>query len=402
MQTTENTTYINREISWLSFNERVLQEAADINVPLIDRIRFLGIFSNNLDEFFRVRVSSVRRMKGMGKKAKNQLQAKPKELLNQINTRVKELQEKFGEIYAEIRTALEDENIYIIDEKELNPTQAKEVVKYYKQNVRPQLTPIILDYIEKIPTLGESSIHLAIEMINHNDKLMRALVEIPDSINRFFVLPEEEGKNFIILLDDIIRYNLGDIFKNFDFKKANAYTIKVTLDAELDIDNDISKSLIEKISKSIESRKKGDPIRFIYDAKMNEDLLNYLLKKMDLTLNESNIGGARYHNFKDFMAFPTLNKKHLSYTPIKELKSMPFDNANSIFSALKKQDVLLHYPYHRFSYVTDFLREAAMSPHVTTIKMTLYRVANNSIVAKALINAAKNGKKVIAVVEVRA
>lgn len=396
--------YINREISWLSFNERVLQEAEDKNVPLIERLRFLGIFSNNLDEFFRVRVATVRRLKVVGKEAKSELYAKPKQLLKEIAIIVKKLQKKFEKIYAEVIKELEKENIFVLNEQQLSPEQRKYVVQFFQEEVRPKLVPIMLSFIKNFPRLKEQAIYLAVNITLKDKEVenLYSLIEIPETISRFVEIPSDDGKNYVIILDDIIRLKLDAIFHQFDYEKIEAYTIKVTRDAELDFDNDISKSLIEKIEKSVEARKKGDPVRFVYDEGINAELFNFLTHKINMKDEDNKIAGGRYHNFRDFISFPTLGKKHLTYPPIKTLAHPFFKKNKLIIDAIEKQDVLLHYPYQRFSYVIDFLREAAIDPYVTTIKMTLYRVAQNSMVANSLINAAKNGKKVVAVVELQA
>lgn len=396
--------YINREISWLSFNERVLQEAEDKNVPLIERLRFLGIFSNNLDEFFRVRVATVRRLKVVGKEAKTELYEKPKKLLKEIALIVKKLQKKFEKIYVEVIKELEKENIFVLNETQLLPEQRKYVVQFFHEEVRPKLVPIMLSFIKNFPRLKEQAIYLAVNITLKDKEAenLYSLIEIPETINRFIEIPSEDGKNYLIILDDIIRLKLDAVFHQFDYEKIEAYTIKVTRDAELDFDNDISKSLIEKIEKSVEARKKGDPVRFVYDEGINEELFNFLTQKINMKDEDNKIAGGRYHNFRDFISFPTLGKKNLTYPPLKTLAHPFFKKNKLIIDAIEKQDVLLHYPYQRFSYVIDFLREAAIDPYVTTIKMTLYRVAQNSMVANSLINAAKNGKKVVAVVELQA
>lgn len=401
----ERSKYINREISWLSFNERVLQEAADKKVPLIERIKFLGIFSNNMDEFFRVRVATIRRLKGLGREAKVELTySKPKLLLKEIAVSVRRLQRKFEIIYKNLLKEFEKENIFIVNETQLTDDQKTFVVKYFNENVRPKLVPIMLNYIKNFPRLKEQAIHLAVNITpkKATDENLYALIEIPDTIERFVVIPSTDEKQFIILLDDVIRLKLDAIFHQFEFDKIEAFTIKLTRDAELDFDNDVSKSLIEKIEKSVEARKKGDPVRFVYDSSISPNLFKFLIAKMQMQDDENKIAGGRYHNFKDFIGFPTLGKSHLTYEPIKTLAPPAFKQNKLIFDTLEKQDVMLHYPYQRFSYLIDFLREAAIDPYVTTIKMTLYRVAKYSMVANSLINAAKNGKRVVAVVELQA
>jgi len=395
--------YINREISWLSFNDRVLQEAADDNVPLIERLRFLGIYSNNMDEFFKVRVATVRRMVGVGKSATNELNIKPKQLLKEIANKVNVQNKKFEAIYDKILANLEKENIFIINEKQLSKTQGKFVNQYFYDELRPKLVPIMLNFIKEFPRLKEQAIYISVTMdLKDNKEKLYSLIEIPSNTNRFVVLPEENGKKYIILVDDVIRYNLKKIYQQFPVQNFHPYCIKITRDAELDLDIDISKSLIEKIQKSVEQRKRGKPVRFVYDENINKDMLSFLVNKLQMNETENKIAGGRYHNFKDFIDFPDFGIKKLVYKKQKPIHYPKFDKARTIFEVLDKEDVLLHYPYQQFSYLIDFIREAAIDPTVTTIKMTLYRVAKYSVVANSLINAAKNGKKVIAVVELQA
>jgi polyphosphate kinase len=395
--------YINREISWLSFNDRVLQEAADPSVPLIERLRFLGIYSNNMDEFYKVRVATIRRMVGVGKSATNALYIKPKQLLKEIAVIAKKQNKNFASIYQNILDELEKENIFMVNEKQLNAGHAKFVNKYFKEKLRPILVPIMLNFIKSFPRLKEQAIYLAVSMKMPNEGTpWYSLIEIPSSTDRFAELPMIDNRRYLILVDDIIRYNLSKIYQQFDLESIEAFCIKLTRDAELDIDIDISKSLIEKISQSVEARKKGAPVRFVYDQEITPNLLEFLIHKLHMQNNENKIPGGRYHNFKNFISFPDFGLKHLINPKSANISHPLLDEAKTFFEVLDQQDVLLHYPYQNFSYLIDFIREAAIDPHVTTIKMTLYRVANYSMVANSLINAAKNGKKVVAVVELQA
>lgn len=395
--------FINREISWLAFNDRVLQEAADAKVPLLERLRFLGIYSNNMDEFYKVRVATIRRMQGVGKQAKQEIKFKPKALLKEIAERVKKQNIKFDEIYEKIEQELETEKIFIINEKELNKEQKSYVKHYFYNELRPKLVPIMLHYIKNFPRLKEQAIYLAVNMQQaENKEAIYSLIEIPTTTPRFVVLPKEEDKNYVILVDDIIRAFVHTIYQQFEYESIAAHCIKITRDAELDLDIDISKSLIEKIEQSVEARKRGEPVRFVFDKEIDKDYLAFLLGKLQLTETENIIAGKRYHNFKDFMGFPNFGREDLNYPKVSPLNFPKFNKAKTIFDVIDKEDILLHYPYQKFSYLIDFIREAAIDPHVTTIKMTLYRVANNSMVVNSLINAAKNGKNVIVVVEVQA
>ncbi|MFN8276820.1 MAG: polyphosphate kinase 1 [Chitinophagales bacterium] len=397
--------FINREISWLSFNTRVLQEAADPSVPLLERLRFLGIFSSNLDEFFRVRVATLKRVMQLGSKAKQSLHVKPQKLLDEIQQEVIALNRQFDKIYEDIRKALAREQVVFVDETQLTVQQGAFVRRYFEEQVRPALVPIMLNQVQAFPELKDRAIYLAIKLsVNRQPKSTQyALVEIPThQLPRFVLLPRTGAKQQIILVDDIIRYNLPDLFSIFDFNRIEAFTIKMTRDAELDIDTDLSQSLLEKISKSVKNRQKGDPVRFVYDQKIPADLLQFLKNKMGLRKYDNLIPGGRYHNFKDFMKIPDLGRPQLFYKPIEPLVHPAFRKQRSMFSAIRERDILLHYPYHSFNQFIELLREAAIDPQVKTIKMTLYRAARNSKVLNALINAARNGKQVTAVVELQA
>ena len=293
--------YINREISWLSFNERVLQESFDTNVPLLERLRFLGIFSNNLDEFFRVRVGSLNRTIGLGDK----LGLQPKKTLKEIYERLHLQQEKFTEAYRTIKDELALNGIIFKDENTINIEQEEFLLKNFRVDIQQFITPIILEERKKFPILKDKSIYLAVKMSDIDHKKVKfALVEVPtEFVPRFIVLPKEKGNNCVIMLDDVIRKFLNNIFYIFKYEYIEAYTIKITRDAELDIDNDVSRSVIEKVSSSLKQRKKGKPVRFICDKNIPDDLLNYIVRRNDIA--KSNIiRSGRYHNFKDFIKFP--------------------------------------------------------------------------------------------------
>jgi polyphosphate kinase len=397
---------INREISWLSFNERVLQEAMDKSNPIIERLRFLGIFSNNLDEFFRVRVASVKRMIKHGKGLKQLLNDNPSDILEQINAIVLEHQEKFEQVFEEVKNELAQQDVYFINEKELSEKQGKFVRKFFKENVRQALVPLILDSKRPFPEVKGKSIYLAIKLYNDllDTDVMYALIEIPTKdVGRFILLPSDDNKKYIILLDDVIRFCLDDVFDIFNFKHFDAYTIKFTRDAELDIDDDdITESIVERLEKSLKNRKKGEPVRFIYDAKMPYDLLNFIITKNDITKEDTIIPGGRYHNFKDFMQFPDIGLPNSTFKPLKPLEHAFIESKRNIFEAVFEKDILLAYPFQRFDYIIELLSEAAMHPKVSSIKINIYRLANRSKIVNALINAAKNGKKVTAVIELQA
>lgn len=401
----KNIKFINREISWLSFNERVLQEAADPTVPIIERLRFLGIFSNNLDEFFRVRVATLKRLVLVGKKAKAGVHYKPKKTLEEVQKKVLSQSKLFEKIYNEVQSELRKDKIFIINENQLTREQKLFVKDYFNEHVRPALVPIMINQVKSFPYLKDKTIYLAIKLSVINKPLQKqfSLIEIPTNVvDRFIILPSHNQNEYIILLDDIIRFNLPEVFSFFPFNKIEAYTIKLTRDAELDIDNDISQSFIDKISKSVKARQKGNPVRFVYDAAIPKDLLDFIKLKMKLRDLGNLIPGGRYHNFKDFMKFPAIGAKSLMYAKLKPLQHKQLRGNQSYFDVLKKNDVMLHYPYQSFSHFIDLLREAAIDPNVKTIKITLYRLAKKSMVINALSNAAQNGKQVVAVLELQA
>jgi polyphosphate kinase len=401
---TKTLKFINREISWLSFNDRVLQEAEDKTVPILDRLKFLGIFSNNLDEFFRVRVATLKRVMEFSKKAKTTFHIKPQKLLDEIQKIVIHQNLQFEKIYKQIQQELHSQNIFIIDEKKLTAAQSKFVKAYFSEYVRPALVPIMLNQVKHFPYLKDKSIYLAVKLfVTGKPKLTQyALIEIPTEVGRFVILPSVNSNQYVILLDDIIRHNLPDVFSMFHFDKIEAYTVKLTRDAELDIDNDISQSILDKISRGVKNRQKGDPVRFVYDQQMPPDLLAIFTNRMKLRKYDNLIPGGRYHNFKDFMSFPLLGTKDLHYEDVKPLPHPALVKDKSIFDTISHRDVMLHYPYHSFSHFIDLLREAAIDPTVKSIKITLYRAAKKSKVINALINAARNGKEVTAVVELQA
>jgi len=401
--------YINREISWLQFNKRVLQETADKKVPLIERLRFLGIFSNNLDEFFKVRYATVKRIVEAGKTGKSVLGGEiAKDLLEQITNIVIKQQTESLKILGEIEKELESEDIYIINEKEITPKQAEFIKTYFANQVSPVLMTIILNDLREFPVLKDTAAYLAIKMVLKpetdlkNSENRYALIEIPKGIDRFVVLPKEDGKDYIIILDDLIRYCLGSIFNMFEYKSISAHMIKITRDAELDMDNDLSKSFIEKISSSVEHRKTSDPVRFVYDKSIAKDTLNFLKEKMNIEDTDSVIPGGRYHNRRDYMGFPSLGRQDLLYDKITPLPVKGLSMEGSLFEPIATKDFLQYTPYHTFSYIIKFLREAALDPKVKTIKITVYRLANNSQVAASLINAVKNGKQVTVQIELQA
>lgn len=395
---------INRELSWLAFNDRVLQEAEDSSVPLIERLKFLGIYSNNRDEFFRVRVATLKRVVKHQRKA-DLMGQNPQRLLDKIQKIVIEQQNTFERAYQVIIKELDKNNISIINEKQLNPKQRIFVTEFFREKVMLSLFPIMLDRVAPFPYMKDRSGYLIIKL-GMNDKAKKskyALLEIPtDSLSRFVVLQKEKDKNYIMLLDDVIRFNLDHVFSNFEHDYIEAFNIKLTRDAEIDIDNDLSKSFVEKISKGLKERKKGQPVRLVYDETISPDLLDFIMRKIKFKKDDHPIPGGRYHNFKDFISFPNVGRPELIYKKIVPLKHPDLKDQPTLFKIIKKKDILITYPYQSFDHLIDLLREASIDPKVKSIKITLYRVSKNSNIVKALINALKNGKQVTAVVELQA
>lgn len=395
---------IPRDISWLSFNARVLQEAADPTVPLRKRIRFLGIHSNNMDEFFRVRVATLKRMVELGaKKANMHLEENPGHILDEIQSIVLDQQNEFNRIWEGILKEMQSQNVFIIDEKKLNKQQQQFVKTFFEEEVRSNIIPLMIESLPKFPYLREKSIYLGVVMRKedtaYNQKY--ALIEIPSrTLGRFVKLPAPDGQQHIILLEDVIRFNLPFIFSYFNYTRFESYIFKVTKDAELDIDNDITTSFVQKIEKGIKNRRIGKPTRFVFDKEMDSGLLEYLMKKLNLSRRDNIIPGGRIHNFRHFMDFPDVFAQ-------KSVRRQPFThpalvNTSRVTDIILEQDVLLHFPYHSFNSVIDLLREAAMDPEVVSIKITAYRLASNSKVINALINAVRNNKSVTVMLELRA
>jgi len=401
--------YIDREKSWLTFNARVLQEAADSSVPLLDRLRFLGIFSNNLDEFFRVRYAAIRRLKFESTDAEKLLGGiSPDKLLKEITEIVIQQQSESLRILSEIERKLEEQNIFIINEKEITHEQENFIREFFIQKVSPAVVTIMLNDLNEFPLLKDTSGYLAVKLVmnsydeDEKDEIRYAVVEIPNTINRLVLLPSNSEKQHIILLDDVIRYNLNYLFNIFDYQSIAAHMIKITRDAELEFDSDLSKSLIEKISDSVKERRIGETVRFVYDQAIEKDTLAFFLERMKIDSSDSIIPGGRYHNRRDYMNFPNLGRYDLLYKQNAPLPIPGLSLEGSILEKIKQQDHLLHAPYQSFSYIIKFLREAALDPKVVTIKITLYRLAKNSQIVSSLINAAKNGKKVTVQIELQA
>tara|TARA_R110002073_G_scaffold2998_14_gene20087 strand:+ start:4905 stop:7049 length:2145 start_codon:yes stop_codon:yes gene_type:complete len=394
--------FMPRELSWLSFNARVLQEAADTTVPVIERLRYLGIFSNNSDEFFRVRVAEVRRLISVSS-GENKQQSK--DLLLAIQLRVVELQKEFDRIYREIVRALAAQKIYLINEEQLDDRQAAFVQSYFNTTVLPELEPILLRDGQAIPALNDESIYLAVD-IQSEGTTYSAVVGVPtDRLARFVEIPRKKGRGgtVFIVLDNIMRLCLPQIFRGvFPIDSAQAYCFKFSRDAELAIDTGITQSLIDKMAVSLKQRRKADTVRMVYDADMPQRLLDYLCNRFGYGKYDSLIAGGRYHNSKDFMDFPNVGPRYLEFKPLPPIRIKRLDLQPCIFDSIREKDIFLYYPYHPFDYAIDLLKTAALDPQVSKIKICLYRVARDSRVIDALVNAVQNGKQVLAVVELAA
>ena len=394
--------FMARELSWLSFNARVLQEARDETVPIIQRLRYLGIFSNNLDEFFRVRVAEVRRLISLASSSNKQ---QSKDLLAAIQKRLGELQNEFDKAYRAVLKGLAAKRIYMIREDQLDPGQAQFVQDYFTHTVLPELEPILLQESVSIPTLTDESIYLAVD-IKSGNSYHYAVVEVPtDRLDRFVEIPRRKGRGgkVFIVLENIIRACLPQVFRAvIQIDEASAYCFKFSRDAELEIDAGISQSLIDKMASSLKQRRKADAVRFVYDGTMPERLLDYLGARFGFGKYDSLVAGGRYHNSKDFISFPNVGPKYLEFKALPTIRIPRLDSGASIFDAIKERDVFLYYPYHPFDYVTDLLKTAALDPWVSSIKICLYRVASHSQVIDSLLNAVLNGKRVTAVVELAA
>ncbi len=381
-----------------------MQEAENKDVPLIERFKFLGIYSNNLDEYFRVRVATLKRLSLFGARSKEILGYSPKTTLKKVYDIVLSQNTWFEKIYSSLLQELKKHGIYVINEKELNPAQTDFVLEYFHNELRTRLMPFMIEKDSKFPDLTDDGIYLGIYLIKKDTKKKRfAILEVPtDILPRFIVLPGKKDEKYVIFLEDIIRFGLNEIFFIFDFDEISAYTIKLTKDAELEIADDISESYIDKLIKSLQQRRKGSPVRFIYDRKMPQELLNIITRKLKFGPDDVVIPGDRYHNFKDFMNFPYLESKKLYNAPLPPVPHRDILPGKSILSAVKKKDIMLFFPYHPFDHFIDLLREASIDPYVTSIQITLYRLARNSSVINALLNAVRNGKTVTTVVELQA
>jgi polyphosphate kinase len=401
----------NRELSWLAFNHRVLQEAGDAKVPLYERIKFLAIFSSNLDEFYRVRVASLRYLLELKRKNLDKLDFDPVKLLKEIHKKVNKQQEELGSIFRnQILKELEKEDIFLLNENKLNNDQIKFAEKYFQNEIMPYIQAGILAKSRINYFLKNKCIYFVVRLVskmatqfdndNKSFKYKHAIFEIPAQfLPRFVVLPAENNNKSVMFIDDIIRLNLSLIFPGYNIESA--YTIKLTRDAEMYIDDEFSGSLLTKIKEGILKRKTGVPSRFLYDNAMPKDFLKFLKSAFYLQ-NEDLVPGGRYHNFNDFFSFPFLGSNKLVYKNMPPIKSKYLDSSRNKFELIEKKDILLYYPYHSYEYILGLIDEAASDLTVSAIWITLYRVASDSKIVKSLIEAAKNGKSVFVFVEIKA
>ncbi len=394
---------LSREMSWLAFNYRVLQEAKDPRVPLLERLNFMAIFSSNLDEYFKVRVATMRRLVKLKKKTREKLSDDPKQELDEILTEVTRQQKEFGLVYRnELLPELRKENIHLITNEECHDGQREMALQYFKQHVKPLLVPLIFSSNPSPLFLKDQTVYLIIRLVPKGDEPeQHALLEIPTQKHgsRFVDLPSEEGRHYVMMLDDVIRVGLPELFPGFEH--VEAFALKLSRDAELDIEEEVSGNLMAKIKKSLKKREKGHPSRLLYDPRTPEPMMQALLERIGITAEEL-VVGSRYHNFRDFFKFPKFDRQDLYYEAHPVLPHPSLEKAPSILAAMKDRDHLVHYPYQKFDYVLRFFDEAADDPHVTSISATMYRVADKSKVAKALIRAAEHGKLVTVIIELKA
>jgi len=395
--------YFNRDISWLQFNDRVLQEAENPDVPLIERIRFLGIHSNNMDEFFRVRYSSIRRLTlSEDKLHLEDLEGyKPSKLLKKLTEMVTYQQQKSQQIYEQLQEALRQHDIEIVDETVLTAKQSEYIQKHFREKISPALTKLMLSQAPEFPYLRDKSIFLAVRLVQGKDE-QYSIIEVPTGVaGRFITLPKY-GKQYIMYLDDVLRHNLDSIFYIFKYDSIEAHTVKITRDAEISLDDDVSKSFLEKVQVGLAHRREGDPVRFVFDRTIGDQTLQVLVKGLGITELDSLIPGGRYHNKKDLVRFPNVGGAQLEHEKLPQIPHPALDLKRSIIEVVRRQDVMLFTPYHDFNNVIRLLREAAIDPKVKVIKVTLYRLADESRIISALVNAAKNGKDVTVFIELQA
>ena len=403
-QKKKNLPYLERDISWMYFNHRILQEAQRENVPLLERMTFLGIYSNNLDEFFRVRMASQSRIAESTEKSASADSEKARKIIKQISKLNAQFVKEYSETIHHVTDELKRENIYLVSDTEVSPEQMEFIRSYYKEKLAGSIVPIWFSAIKSMDCENDENIYLAVKVSKEaKSSVDYAFLELPvDVCGRFVRLPDHEGKSYLMYVDDIIRCCLPLVFEGLGYTDFKAYAFKFTRDAEMEIDNDLRTGTLQKISKGIKSRKRGEPLRFIYDAQMPKDLLKRVLRKMDLDSLDVVLDSGRYQNHKDMMGFPDCGRKDLKYPKWPSILKKELDGPDSLIQKIQQKDRFLHVPYHSFDSFIRVLQEAAVSKNVSSIKITLYRLAKESKVVKALIGAARNGKKVTVVIELLA
>ena len=397
--------YLERDISWMYFNRRILQEATRSHVPLLERMAFLGIYSNNLDEFFRVRVASQSRIAECMDKSAAKEREKAKKLLKQIGKLNARYVKDYEEAVSSVTEDLKKENIYLVSNSEVTPEQLQFIQSFYKEKLNGLIVPVWFSAVKLLDYENDENIYLAVKVSKNGNKPMAdyAFLELPVNIcGRFVQLPDHENKSYLMYLDDVIRCCLPLVFEGLGYDKYEAYAFKFTRDAEMEIDNDLRTGTLQKISKGVKSRKKGEPLRVIYDNNMPKDLLKRVLKKLELDSLDTVIESGRYQNHKDLMKFPDCGHSNLKYPKWPPILKKELDGPESLLKKIQEKDRFIHVPYHNFDSFIRVLQEAAVSKQVTSIKITLYRLAKESKVVKALIGAARNGKKVTVVIELLA
>ncbi len=395
--------FVNRELSWLDFNRRVLQEAQDTRVPLIERIRFIGIFSNNLDEFYKVRYATVKRIAQVEAENPSAEAQKAEQLLHEITQKTIELQDESFATIQHLTEELKKEQIFVLDEHALDDDYTLFVHQYFKEKVSPSLLTVLINEDTRMPKIKGSNVFLSVRMTQKDGAApLFALIQFPTHLDRIVVLPPRGNKQYIMLLDDIIRHQMKYIFSMFSPISITAHMVKFTPDAELDFDDDINKSYIEKVASSVRERIDGDPVRFVYDSNIEKDTLELLLDKFEIGSHDSIIPGGRYHNRRDYMKFPSLGRTDLLYNNMSPLPISGFSLQTSLLDQISKKDFLQYTPYHTYAYTINFLREAALDPNVKSIFITIYRLSNDSQVVNALIQAARNGKRITVQIELQA
>lgn len=399
-------TYLPRDISWMYFNRRILQEAGKTTVPLLERLSFLGIYSNNLDEFFRVRVATLSRIAECDNKEAKKNKEEALEILKEINKLNTAFSKDFEKINAEINKQLKEEGIFLLKDTELDEDQKEFVRSFYIQNLNGVVIPVWYSAVKYLDLETDENIYLAVRLSkgsSEKKKFEYAFLELPVGVcGRFVRLPDKDGKSYLMYLDDVIRFCLPHIFCGLEYTEYEAYSFKFTRDAEMEIDNDLRNGMLQKISKGVKSRKRGEPLRVVYDSTMPKLLLKQVLSKLDLDKLDIVLAGGRYHNHKDLMKFPDCGRKDLKYPAWNPILKSELTGDESILKLIRQSDRFIHVPYHSFDSYIRVLQEAAVNKEVKAIKTTLYRLAKDSKVIKALIGAARNGKKVTVVIELLA